>query len=108
MHSPNPLFRDPRLSPDFDESAMPLVEGGSLPPIGTEDGHDLLMIEFSAIYYQMNLALNCVDQARDAGDPESERLALEHLCRVSQLRDELEDGCAPQGFYAEPIMEGER
>jgi hypothetical protein len=108
MQISNTSFQDPRLSPDFDEDAMPLIEGGSLPRIGTEDRHEKLVIEFSAIYYEMNRALARVEQARSAGDAEAERLALDSLCTISRMRDELEDRCAPEGFYAEPAMDGER
>ena len=87
---------------------MPLVEGGSWPPIETENRHERLVIEFCAIYYDMNVALARVQQARRAGNQEAERAALETLCAASRTRDELEDRCAPEGFYAEPAMDGER
>ena len=66
------------------------------------------MIEFAAVYYALNRALAQAAEARLAGDLGAERAALEQLQAASRIRDVLEDRCAPAGFYAEPLMAGER
>ena len=74
----------------------------------TADRHQLLMIEFASLYYRMNQLIALAEQARLANDAEAERVALGQLCRASDDRDALEDRCAPEGFYAEPIIRGTR
>jgi hypothetical protein len=56
----------------------------------------------------MNQAIEWGERARLAKDAEAERIALGQLCRASDARDALEDRCAPEGFFAEPIMRGSR
>lgn len=66
------------------------------------------MLEFANVYYRMNQAIELAEKARLANDAEAERVALGGLCSASDARDSLEDRCAAEGFFAEPIMRGSR
>jgi hypothetical protein len=54
----------------------------------------------------MNRAMRSAARARAASQPELELSALKELQRLSGKRDALEDSCAPEGFLAEPILDG--
>ncbi len=100
---PNPL-----LTADFDSALLPLCDGAPAPSLESEERIEQRMAQFAAVYYYMNQAVARIDAAQKAGDKALERQALERLREASQLRDALENECAPEGFYSEPEMEGKR
>src|SRR5262245_22570059 len=102
----NTTFSDPRSLANYDSSLLPLCDGEDLPQQETEERNLRRVIEFASVYYQMNLFAARADTARAAGDLEGERLALEEFRSASRKRDWLEDRYAPEGFLAEPILEG--
>jgi hypothetical protein len=106
--STEPTFSDPRSLPNYDPSLIPLCDGEDMPPREAEDRNLRRVIEFASAYYQMNFFAVRADTARAAGDMQGERLALEEFRSASRKRDSLEDRYAPEGFLAEPILEGNR
>src|ERR1041384_2233139 len=102
------IFADPRTTTDFDPSFLPSCDGEDLPPLDSRDRNLLRVIEFASIYYQMNRLTARAEAARAAGDFRAERAALENFRSASRKRDWLEDRYAPEGFLAEPIMDGNR
>lgn len=95
---------DPRLMPDFDAAYLPLCDGGPVPQLNSDNLHSDRMIEFASIYYAMNRAMDAAQAAKSGGDALAEQEALRKVCRLSVLRDALEDRYAPQGFLAEPLL----
>jgi hypothetical protein len=105
MNLYQPTSPDPRLLFDFNPGFLPACDGGRLPPLHTSDRWERLVIEFCGAYYTMNGILARIQDARLANDGEGERLAMDQLREASRTRDLLEDRCAPQGFFAEPVMD---
>ena len=101
-------FPDPRTLAQYDETLVPLCDGEDLPPQETNDRQLRRVIEFASIYYQMNQLRVLAEAARDTGNAVEERQLLERIRSVSRQRDALEDRYAPEGFLAEPVMDGDR
>ena len=107
MSQPSELT-DPRKLPDFNPAWLPLCDGGKAPPMDTDRPALQRVIQFAAQYYAMNRAVAAIEAGRAASDADAEIAALKDLRSASHARDALEDRWAPEGFLAEPVMEGAR
>jgi hypothetical protein len=97
---------DPRLSPNFDPTYLPLCEGFLPPEPETEHPIEQRMLEFVAAYYRLNECYDRLRLARLGSSQESPAHILEDIDKAVHARDALEDRLSPEGFYAEAIVEG--
>ena len=97
---------DPRLSPDFQPEFFPSCDGCPAPPPDAEHPVEARMLEFAAAYYRLNRCYERLRLARTGASTEKPEPILEEIDQAVHARDALEDRLSPEGFYAEPIMEG--
>ncbi|MBL9128806.1 MAG: hypothetical protein JNL97_14225 [Verrucomicrobiales bacterium] len=100
---------DPRPGLAEEEAVfMPTCDGGAWPSVGTSDTVGRQQIEFLAVYFRLNRLHARLRGVRGSGGgsggDEAAIVALLH--RGIEIRDDLEDRCAPVGFDAEPTMNG--
>ncbi len=96
-------FQDPRFRPGFIPELWPLCDGQPTPISGDPDLHERRCLEFLSAYYQVNVLVFRLNQAR--GHPAAEALQepiLRNITQATQALDDLEDRYAPIGFYGEP------
>lgn len=99
---------DPRPEmAEEDVRYLPACDGGEWPEVGALDAIARQQIEFLALYYHLNRLHGHLERMRAVErDGEGEAAVIVALHRTIQMRDELEDRCAPYGFDAEPVMCG--
>ena len=99
---------DPRHRRDFLPQYYPKVNGGDGPLSGATARNDRVMIEFLAVYYQLNceyarlVETRAMAQSKDRAKAEEE--CLRAIEKALILRDGLEDQNASAGVIAEPIV----
>ena len=101
---------DPRCRPDFLPRYYPKANGCEAPPIDATDRNDRIKLQFLAVYYELNRAHAKLVEARQAPASaqrkESEKLCLQAVERFLIIRDGIEDGVAPLGVIADPVVQG--
>ena len=107
--SQNPeSFTDPRNRPDFQPQHYPRVNGQEAPPPAATERNDRIKLEFLAAYYDLNCAYaQLVALRQEAESParrEAEKRLLQNVESLLIIRDGLEDGFAPSGVIAEPVV----
>lgn len=102
-------FEDPRSRSDFRAKCYPRANGGKAPPLDAAARNDRIILEFLAVYYDLNCQYAALLQVRkglkSAGRTRTE---AEHLLAIERsliARDRLEDRYAPCGVIAEPVIE---
>jgi hypothetical protein len=99
---------DPRSMPDFQERFFPLCNGKPAPLPANSKGNERIMLEFLALYYQLNrihLKLSNIRAATESPErAQSESNCLRELEKVLIQRDALEDHYAPCGVVADPLV----
>ena len=99
---------DPRRRPDFRPQYYPKANDRNCPPPGASARNDRVMLEFLAVYYQLNceyarlVETRAMTQSPDRAKTEQE--CLHAIEKALILRDGLEDHYAPFGMIAEPIV----
>lgn len=105
--STKPL-KDPREAPDFRAQFYPTANGKPAPPLGAQERHDRIVLEFLAAYYLINQSHERLQNIRAQAPSEErqlqERAALQDLEVTLRNRDALEDLYVPSGIIAEPVM----
>lgn len=104
-------LNDPCSREDFQHPIYPLANGKPGPPADSEDRNDRIMLEFLAIYYDLNWGYSKLLEVRQRFDsPErasAEADVLREIERILIRRDELEDRYAPFGVMVQPeVKEG--
>lgn len=101
---PNPP--DPRQYPDFNPLHFPLCDGRPAPtPDPTNWIHERIL-EFATAYYHLNRNYDRLRKVRIGESKETPEAVLKDIEAAAFCRDTLEDRLAPEGFYAEPIIDG--
>jgi hypothetical protein len=112
--NPNPnnpaSIEDPRCRPDFLPRYYPQANGREAPSVGATDQNDAIQLKFLAVYYELNLAHARLQEVRQtpasAERKKSEKLCLQAVERLLIMRDGIEDGLAPLGVIADPVVQG--
>lgn len=97
---------DPRFAPDFKPGFYPSCDGSPAPDPDTSHPVECRMLEFASAYYRLNCGYEELRLARTGesqGNPEN---LLQEIEQAVHARDALEDRLAPEGFYAEPVLDG--
>src|SRR5437899_2481627 len=101
-------FQDPRSRSDFLPQHYPRANGKEAPPIDAAAQNDRIVLEFLAVYYELNSESSRLLEVRKRPDSqqrsEAERERLQAIEKVLVLRDGLEDRYAPFGVIAEPSI----
>lgn len=100
------LIEDPRLGVDYQPGAMPLCDGGEAPPIGAPEQIARRKVEFLAVYYRLNRLYSRLSAVRSGSSNDNEQEILNAIKQAIRERDQLEDFYEPEGFLAEPLMDG--
>jgi len=102
-------FQDPRSRSDFLPQHYPRANGKEAPPIDAAAQNDRIVLEFLAVYYELNSESSRLLEVRKRPDSqqrsEAERERLQAIEKVLILRDGLEDRYAPFGVIAEPVVQ---
>jgi hypothetical protein len=105
----SPAFEDPRSRSNFRAKYYPRANARAAPPLNASGRNDRFIIEFLAVYYNLNCQYAALLQVRKKPKSlrrtraEAERLrAIE---RILIARDHLEDRYAPYGVIAEATIE---
>jgi hypothetical protein len=102
-------FKDPRSAPGFLPQFIPRANGQDAPRPDSAPWEDRVMLEFLAIYYELNHAYSQLLQAKirteSSGDASEQRRGQQCLEQWLVRRDALEDRYAPAGVIAEPVYE---
>jgi hypothetical protein len=105
----SPAFEDPRTRSGFRAKYYPKANRREAPAVNTTGRNDRVILEFLAVYYELNCQYDALLQARKKPkSPERTRTEAAHLQVIEQIliaRDRLEDRYAPCGVIAEPIVE---
>jgi hypothetical protein len=105
----SPAFEDPRTRSDFGAKYYPKANRREAPALDTTGRNDRVILEFLAVYYELNCQYAALLQVRKK--PKSlQRTRAEdgHLKAIERIliaRDRLEDLYAPCGVIAEPVIE---
>jgi hypothetical protein len=97
---------DPRLRPGFQPEHFPLCDGTAPPLPDTTDRVQRRQIEFLAAYYRLNQLHARLQAIRHSSSHEDEKVVLREIQNAIRDRDTLEDRYEPEGFLAEPLMQG--
>jgi len=97
---------DHRYSENFRAAMYPLCDGSIAPSPRSEDPVEQKMLEFAAVFYELNCCYDRLRLARLGESDESPEAILEEVEQISQSRHNLEDKYMAEGFYAEPDLEG--
>jgi hypothetical protein len=84
---------------------LPLCDGRPAPPRNSGDPVEQRMREFADAYQRLNVAYERLRKTRTRESSEAPDEILEEIDRIVHDRDALEDRLAPEGFYAEPVIE---
>src|SRR5262245_52730713 len=107
--APSSAFQDPRSRSDFRSEYYPKANGRQAPPLNASGRNDRLMLEFLAVYYDLNCQYATLLQLRkepkSAGQASTESEHLRAIEKTLIARDRLEDHYAPFGVIAEPLVE---
>ena len=99
---------DPRREPGFRPSFYPSANGKDAPPVDADAQNDRILLEFLAVYYELNCEYFRLLEVRERPNSReragAERERLQAIEKVLILRDSLEDRCAPLGVIAEPVV----
>lgn len=106
MIMPKAEFKDPRRAKGFKAHMFPLCDGEPAPPMSAKDPVCRKMIEFACHYYRLNFLYDRLKRIRLGESSEDAAAVLTEVDHATQARDVLEDTYAPEGFYAEPIVDG--
>jgi len=102
-------LQDPRRRSDFLPQHYPRANGKEAPPIDAAGQNDRIVLEFLAVYYELNSESSRLLEVRKRPDSqqrsEAERERLQAVEKVLVLRDGLEDRYAPFGLIAEPVVQ---
>jgi hypothetical protein len=102
-------IEEPRRRRDFQPQFYPNANGKEAPAVDAPGRNDRLVLEFLAVYYELNLAYHRLVETRQApASPErkqAEKKCLQSVERLLILRDSLEDQFAPLGVIAEPVVQ---
>jgi hypothetical protein len=104
MSPPAPV--DPRSSRDFRPELYPLCEGRPAPAADSGDPVAQRMLEFAGIYYRLNLLYTRLQEVRLGHSAALPAAIHAEIGQAVQDRDALEDRLAPEGFFAEAVIEG--
>src|SRR5215468_8104402 len=97
-------FEDPRSRSDFRTKHYPQANGREAPPLDASGRNDRVVLEFLALYYDLNCQYAALLQVRkepkSAGQACTEREHLRAIETTLIARDRLEDRYAPFGVIA--------
>ncbi len=102
-------FKDPRRRGGFQARYYPRANGREAPPLGSSERNAAMMLEFLAVYYELNCKyaelLRLRRKSSGAAHRRIETDCLRAIERILIARDRLEDWYAPYGVIAEPVIE---
>jgi hypothetical protein len=104
-------LNDPRSRHDFQQAFYPSANGKPAPRPDAEARNDRIMLEFLAVYYDLNCAYTKLLKLRQSSSsPEAATAEVDLLRQVEKIlirRDDLEDRYAPFGVLVQPeVKEG--
>lgn len=100
------ILNDPGSRQEFQHKFYPLANGKPGPPANAEDRNDRIMLEFLAVYCELNRAYSkLLDVRRSLESPDrgrAEDAVLREIEKILIERDDLEDRYAPFGVLVRP------
>lgn len=105
------MLNDPRSRHDFQQAFYPSANGKPAPRPDAEARNDRIMLEFLAVYYDLNRGHSKLLEVRQRVDSQecasAEADVLREIEKILIRRDDLEDRYAPFGVLVQPeVKEG--